>query len=209
MLCAGVATLAVSFWLTLAPPAIGNLLVPPLEQRFKRTAIGDPATITGVIALGGGEARLREACRLAGLYPHFRVFISGHGDENTVREALGPRFGTCRFELENFSHNTRTNATFTRKALNPKPAERWLLATSAAHMPRSIGAFRKAGMEVEPWPIFDLDNKPWARAAAQHEWLGLISYWVRGHSSELFPAPRLSPVSTTMREASLETTPMF
>ena len=35
----------------------------------------------------------------------------------------------------------------------PKPGERWLLITSAFHMPRSVGLFRKAGFAVEPYPV--------------------------------------------------------
>ena len=40
------------------------------------------------------------------------------------------------------------------KALaDPKPGQRWLLITSAWHMPRAIGLFRKAGFNVEAWPV--------------------------------------------------------
>ena len=188
--CLGLVTLTLALWFTVPPPAIGEMLVPPLEQRFPRTAIGDPATIAGVIALGGSDDRVREACRLSSLYPHLRVFVSGHGEQALVRTGLGTRYDACRFELENASHNTRTNATFTRGALNPAPSERWLLVTSAAHMPRSIGAFRKAGMAVEPWPIYDQSRETSTLlTVARHEWLGLLAYWLMGHSSELFPAP--------------------
>ena len=37
--------------------------------------------------------------------------------------------------------------------VEPKPGERWLLVTSAFHMPRSIGAFRNAGFDVEAYPV--------------------------------------------------------
>jgi uncharacterized SAM-binding protein YcdF (DUF218 family) len=36
---------------------------------------------------------------------------------------------------------------------SPKCGERWVLVTSAYHMPRSIGIFRKVGFEVEPYPV--------------------------------------------------------
>jgi uncharacterized SAM-binding protein YcdF (DUF218 family) len=35
----------------------------------------------------------------------------------------------------------------------PKPGERWLLVTSAYHMPRAVGLFRKVGFAVEPYPV--------------------------------------------------------
>jgi uncharacterized SAM-binding protein YcdF (DUF218 family) len=37
--------------------------------------------------------------------------------------------------------------------MQPKPGERWLLVTSAAHMPRAIGCFRRAGFAVEACPV--------------------------------------------------------
>ena len=176
---------------TLSSVAIGNLLVPLLEQRFQHATIGNPATLTGVIALGGGDERIREACRLAELHPHLKVFVSGAGEKDTVRAMLGARRQACSFEVENNSYNTRSNAVFTHAALRPRSTERWLLVTSASHMPRAIGAFRKAGVPVEPWPVFDRNDKVALPVSqARHEWIGLIAYWLMGHSSELFPAPR-------------------
>ena len=58
-----------------------------------------------------------------------------------------------RIVLEDKSRNTAENAEFTRRLVDPKPGERWLLVTSAMHMPRSVGAFRKAGFPVEAYPV--------------------------------------------------------
>ena len=106
--------------------------------------------------------------------------------------------------LESESRTTAENATFTRQLVSPKPGERWLLVTSAFHMPRSMGAFRKAGFEVEAYPV-DWRSRGWSDLAspfsslsmglartdtAVHEWTGLIAYWMTGRSSELFPGPR-------------------
>jgi uncharacterized SAM-binding protein YcdF (DUF218 family) len=33
------------------------------------------------------------------------------------------------------------------------PAEHWLLVTSALHMPRAMGIFRKAGFPIEAYPV--------------------------------------------------------
>ena len=88
--------------------------------------------------------------------------------------------------------------------LKPKPGQRFLLVTSSFHMPRSIGAFRTAGFEVEAYPVdwrtrgwrdalqpFDRVSGGLSRAdVAIHEWTGLIVYWLTGRSSALFPAPR-------------------
>ena len=51
---------------------------------------------------------------------------------------------------------TQFNARFARvdcEVVSPKSGERWLLVTSAHHMPRSVGIFRKVGFEVEPYPV--------------------------------------------------------
>ena len=70
-------------------------------------------------------------------------------------------------------------------------------------MPRAIGAFSKAGFEVEAYPV-DWRTRGWVDArvpfdrlssglartdVALHEWGGLVIYWLTGRSSELFPAP--------------------
>ena len=82
-----------------------------------------------------------------------------------------------------------------------KPGERWLLVTSAYHMPRSVGIFRKAGFAVEPYPvdwrtggradllsIFDLCHVTgWTRVEiAMREWMGLAAYRIIGQNRRCF-----------------------
>ncbi len=55
--------------------------------------------------------------------------------------------------IERNSRNTLENAEFSKAMVNPKPGERWVMVTSAFHMPRAVGLFRKAGFEVEPYPV--------------------------------------------------------
>ena len=85
----------------------------------------------------------------------------------------------------------------------PRPGERWLLVTSAYHMPRAMGAFRAAGFAVEAYPVdyrtggstdllipFDDVASGLRRTdTATREWIGLLAYWLTGRSSELFPGP--------------------
>ncbi len=54
--------------------------------------------------------------------------------------------------LERASRNTFENAVLTKAMVKPKPGERWLLVTSAWHMPRSVGIFRQAGWPVIAYP---------------------------------------------------------
>ncbi len=91
---------------------------------------------------------------------------------------------------------------FSKELAKPKPGERWLLVTSAQHMPRAIGVFRQAGFAVEAYPVawqtgLRPDFEPSLNIvgnlsgldAAAYEWVGLAAYWFTGKSAALFPAP--------------------
>jgi len=158
---------------------IGNLLIYSLEQRFPPwdAARGAP---DGIIVLGGsidpdlslahGTAVIRSAAdriiaaaALARRYPNARIVFSG-GNANLISndakegdfageilESLG--IPKSRLTIERLSRNTLENAVFSKALVAPKPGERWLLVTSAYHMPRSVGLFRKAGFPVEAYPV--------------------------------------------------------
>jgi uncharacterized SAM-binding protein YcdF (DUF218 family) len=209
---------------------IGNALIMPLEERFPPWS-PDRGPPDGAVILGGvidtfmakarGEIALNEAAErmtgvaeLARRYPNMRIIFSGgsgsllHPEE---REAvLAPRllesFGIprSRIVLEEDSRDTAENARFSKVIAAPKSGERWLLVTSAFHMPRSVGVFRQAGFPIEPYPV---DWRTRGRAdllmifpsisdglrrtdVAAREWIGLLAYWMAGRTSELFPAPR-------------------
>jgi uncharacterized SAM-binding protein YcdF (DUF218 family) len=178
--------IATGLWLAAAldAPAI---LVETLEHRFERSEILNAEGITGVIVLGGGAERIREADRLARRYPHLRLFVSG--PRSIDLEWLGRDIDPDRVVIETHSRNTHENAVFAKAALRPKPGERWLLVTSASHMPRAMGSFRQNSFPVEPWPVYDQGEGHPAYEIAEHEWLGLIAYRFLGRSSALFPAP--------------------
>jgi uncharacterized SAM-binding protein YcdF (DUF218 family) len=209
--------------------SIGAMMLNPLEERFQRpTSL--PEKIDGIVVLGGGLEgainlvrggyemnsggdRFVETAILARRFPDAKILISGgvgtvllegEGDADTAVRFLAA-FGIPRERLivENKSRNTAENAEFTRRLVDPKPGERWLLVTSAMHMPRSVGAFRKAGFAVEAWPV-DWRTLPdqnllrlsrnllggvGALNGVAHEIIGLTVYWATGRSSELFPGP--------------------
>src|SRR5258708_26278314 len=158
---------------------LGTLLLYPLEQRFPPwdAARGAP---DGVIVLGASiEADLSAAhgtpvvpsapdrvissAALAHRYPNARIVFSGGSANlisNAAREAdfAGALFESLgidksRLIMERRSRNTLENAEFSKALVEPKAGERWLLITSAYHMPRSVGLFRRAGFAVEPYPV--------------------------------------------------------
>lgn len=216
LLVAGISPL--STWLTL-----------PLEERFARADLSG-REIDGIIVLGGVEdarvatgrhthainetaERITEAAALAQRFPRAKVvFTSGairyRGVRATGADAAGVIFrdlgiAADRLIAESASHNTWDNAVYTKALAQPKPGERWLLVTSANHMPRSIGVFRKVGFPVEPWPVdyrtasrrdvwrpFYTPTEGLRRLElAVHEWIGLAAYWMMGRSDDLFPGP--------------------
>lgn len=207
---------------------LGDLLLHPLESRFPPW---DPArgAPDGIVVLGGAidadlsadhgtlvftraADRVVEAAALARQYPKARIIFSG-GSANLTdgpREAdyaaaIFERLGVAkdRLIMERRSRNTMENAEFSNELAAPKSGERWLLVTSAFHMPRSIGIFRRVGFPVEPYPVdwrtgrsvdllefspFVLDGLERTEIAVR-EYLGLVAYRISGRTSELFPGP--------------------
>jgi uncharacterized SAM-binding protein YcdF (DUF218 family) len=217
--------------LTLAVVAVLPLeewLLAPLEDRFPISP--PPETIDGLIVLGGaidpvisverGQPsadgaidRLIALVDLGRRYPQARIIFTGGSGSLTeqrykeapvVKEFLAQiGFDASRVEFEDQSRNTRENATLTQAMANPQPGQKWLLVTSAMHMPRSVGVFRGVGWTVTPWPVdfhttghptptrfrFHIAGGLSVLGTALHEWIGLLSYHALGWSDELFPGP--------------------
>ncbi len=166
----------------------------------------------GQVALGGSVERLTEFAFLARRFPEAKlVFTGGSGDlfRQDLKEAdvLKPfldflGLDTDRVILESQSRNTHENAVLTRKLVNPGADETWIVITSAFHMPRTVGSFRKAGWTVIPYPVdfkfagderfalsFNLGAGMASLNGGLHEWLGLVFYWLSGKSDAIFPGP--------------------
>ena len=220
--------LAVLSGLFAATVPAGRSALLALENRFP--AVRElPARVDGVVVLGGmvdpfvtrarGQLTLSGAVeRLLALaeigrqYPEAKlVFSGGSGvlgrQDATEADALRPHlaaFGLdpARILFEGRSRNTHENAILTRALVQPRPGETWILVTSAFHMPRAVGAFRRAGWRVVPYPVdYQLEPDPsgWgfdflgglgALRAALHEWTGLVVYRLSDKTDALFPAPR-------------------
>jgi uncharacterized SAM-binding protein YcdF (DUF218 family) len=108
-----------------------------------------------------------------------------------------------RILVEDRSRTTEENAAFSKALVEPKPGERWLLVTSAWHMPRAVGCFRQAGFGVTAYPVdfrtrgASDARRPFAFVSdglrrvdvAAREWAGLLAYRLAGRVPELFPGP--------------------
>jgi uncharacterized SAM-binding protein YcdF (DUF218 family) len=171
------------------------LMLAPLETRFDPTTSFPNDNIAGLIVLGGGHARLVEAVRIAREHPGLDIVVTGAGPTDDVMEMLGSVVDDRRILVDEKARNTYENAIFSaalvRRLGDDAASGRWLLVTSAVHMPRAVGVFRKVGLEIIAWPVSDARGKG-ARAmlpAVNHEWLGLMWYRALGRTVELFPAP--------------------
>lgn len=207
---------------------VGNILILPLEERFERGPL--PEEIAGVIMLGGFEQsgvtaargqlnlnesaeRLTESIRIALIRPRATVVFTG-GDATVIGEGPGSAAGPIgdylaavgipseRTLLEQRSRTTWENAFYLQDMLKPQPGQRYVLVTSAFHMPRSVGTFRKLGFDVVPWPVdfrtrgtFDVltfsSSSPSGLERvdlAFKEWVGLLAYWATGRQLGLWPS---------------------
>ena len=177
-------------WSAHPVPSVMVSLKDAFESRFPRTVLDAQDEIAGIISMGGNVTRVREAVRIAALFPRARVAVSGPGEEET-RLARSYGFGPKRLVIEPNATNTIENAVFTKRLLDPKPGERWIVVTSAIHMPRAMGVFAALDFSVEPWPVFDAPKAGRGLApAVRHEVLGLVAYRLLGHTTAFFPGPR-------------------
>jgi len=194
------------------PPApTGFIVLGGADDRLVGTARQVPA-------LNEAAERLVEAAILARRFPEAKIAFSGgtsgvlyqSGTEAEGAESLLTALGVPadRLILEDESRDTYENARFLKEKLTSDgelgPGKRWLLISSAYHMPRAVGAFRKAGFEIEAWPVdyrtrgeadlarpFDKVSEGLRRVdVASREWAGLLAYWLTGRSDAVFPAPR-------------------
>ncbi|ARM86479.1 YdcF-like protein [Rhizobium sp. CIAT894] len=222
----GAAGSALILFITLYTTA-GNLLMQGLEQRFTKPA-ADPENLQCMIVLGGAfenevntarhgiefnaaADRFVEALRLAQKFPQSRILVSG-GDgslsgvyegDAAASERFFPLFGIGKDRLieETQSRTTFENAVNTKEFLASQGLSHCLLITSGFHMPRSVGIFRKLGIDTVPWPTdyrtdgavrpgldFTQPNlNAQNMATAIREWYGLVGYYLAGRTSELYP----------------------
>jgi len=208
---------------------VSNWLMLPLEQRFPRADLA--GEVDGIVVLGGAEEariwagrashalneageRFTEAIALARRYPKAKVAFTGGAIEFLTASKVGADAARAIFTdlglpegerllLERKARDTWENAVLVKALAQPKAGERWLLVTSAWHMPRAIGAFRQAGFPVEPWPVDYRTASLWDALrpfeapadglkrfdTALREWIGLAVYRASGRTGALFPGP--------------------
>ncbi len=227
----GLVAISIAFALLVSLVPVGPMLLNTLEKRFPAPKTL-PDTIAGIVVLGGvidpyrseilktpvingAVERITVSADLAKRYPEARLIYAGgsgslrHPDQKEadyiveLYNALG--VSRDRLLLERESRNTWENAKFSIEIASPVASENWILVTSAFHMPRAVGVFRRVGWELIPYPVdfnigviesfpspLSFTNGLSTLSHAGHEWIGLIAYWITGKNSAAFPKPRFS-----------------
>lgn len=209
-------TSSISLMVLLYP--VGDWLIEPLEKQFKQPHIM-PDQVDGIILLGGGEDLKRSLSwqvaelglagdryvavkKLADIYPDVPIYATGGSgslrlqnnmDEANLAESLLTDLGVRkeRLVLEIKSRNTYENFKLLMPLLSSN--ERYLLVTSAFHMPRSVAIAQKMGIEVLPYPVDYRSNRADMRHVelnlfdhlkslepAVSEWVGILAYRITG-----------------------------
>jgi len=208
---------------------LANYLLEPLEKRFSQPVLSEiQEPISGIIVLGGGENPETSAhnkwpefnqaadrlMALPGLmlrYPQAKVIFTGGSGSMLASQYRGADVAEswlnqqgmgARVIIERDSRNTFQNALYTKDLIANTDGNvegKWLLVTSAFHMPRSVGVYRKAGIDVIPFPVDyrvstmrfdpDLNTNMSNLNTAVREWIGLIAYHYTKKTDALFPEP--------------------
>ena len=154
---------------------IPGRLLRPLERRYPPyPAQGrDPETVPFIVVLGGGHVsdpelpvasqahtgtlvRVMEAVRIYRACPGAKLIFSGGGAFDPLTNAAvmaevaqGLGVDAAEILLEDRSRDTKDEARLIQPMVRDAP---FVLVTSASHMPRAMGMFRKLGMHPIPGP---------------------------------------------------------
>jgi len=154
--------------------SIADILLKPLEHKYpplmELHAFSD---VKWVVVLGGGHtsdpnlpstgqishsslSRLVEGIRIHNMLPRSKLILSGGGASDAIPEAkvladVAVALGIDGEDLvlESLSRDTKDEARLIQKIVGN---DRFILVTSASHMPRSMAMFRKTGMQPIPAP---------------------------------------------------------
>jgi uncharacterized SAM-binding protein YcdF (DUF218 family) len=192
-----------SFAVWLQRPTISEFVLNVLQTRFPEWRDNGNQPVAGVIALGGtfsGQqspgARVLAAIQLAKRFPSARIVFSGKEETagaagaDAAQMFMAAGISPERIMIEGRSRSTAENAEFSRALVRPEKGSRWILVTSAFHMPRAVGAFRAAGFSVEAYPVeYILTPSAGDAGIALKEIIALPFYRLTGRSDTLLPSP--------------------
>jgi uncharacterized SAM-binding protein YcdF (DUF218 family) len=214
-------TFTVAFALIVGVLPLGAWLLGTLENRFP-AATELPAQVHGIVVIAGdfdvtlatsrgrysaGDMALPRFTAMGDLarrFPEARIVLAGVTGPATSGEEFAASLGIApaRLIIEDRSRNTYETAMFSLRSAAPATGETWMLITSAFHMPRAIGSFRRAGWMVTPFPVdywtgpatnlhrpFGFDSGLRLLAQALREYGVLFTYATFGLTDSWLPGP--------------------
>lgn len=215
-------TFTVAFALIVSVLPLGSWLLGTLENRFPAAA-DLPAQVHGIVVIAGdfdvtlatsrgrysaGDMALPRFTAMADLarrFPDARIVLAGLNGPSSSGQEFAASLGVdgSRMVLEDRSRNTYESAMFSLRSAAPATGETWLLVTSAFHMPRAVGAFRRAGWMVTPFPVdywtgpaanvhrpFGFDTGLRLLSQALREYGVLFAYATFGLTDSWLPGPQ-------------------
>jgi uncharacterized SAM-binding protein YcdF (DUF218 family) len=214
---------AVALLLLLGWQPLPDLLIRQLEGQYaEMPPQADLKGYAGMVVLGGStessyvaqahvqpllnDAAERMTAPLAMLRanPHLRMVYTGGGTDplsgalseaqlaKIFFDAMGVSGPGVVYEMA--SRTTHENASLSAQLPGIDTTRRWLLVTSAWHMPRSMATFTKAGWNVTAYPVDFRTGKttPWTEYSlgsslrswqlVLHELLGSLAYRLTGRA---------------------------
>lgn len=200
-----------------------DLLIRHLESQYAEIPpVANLDQFAGIIILGGANEpgyvaqghtqpllnhaaeRMTAPVALLVHNPHLRIVFTGGdgtllGSESTEAQRAKVFFdsmgiASSHVAYEASSRTTYENALLTGQLPGVDITQRWLLVTSAWHMPRSMATFAKAGWNVTAYPVDFRTGPatPWTAYALEsgaHKWElvlhELMGWWVYRLTSRL------------------------
>jgi len=202
----------------------GQFLLFKLEHQYQPLEVL-PKEIDGLIVLGGpssagltaiydqvhfndGGERLTEAVLVIKKNQPRKIIFSGGSSKQNFESShafvakkffheMGINTNNIYFEYK--SRNTYENILYSKKIINPKKNEKWIIITSSFHMLRAMKVSDKLEWSLIPYPVdyrtannfsgfrfsFNLLNNINNFDLALHEYVGLVSYYLLGRTNEI------------------------
>lgn len=212
----------VAFVLVVGIFPVGELLIQPIEREYATAPALDrvdgiivlggaenplASKVWGQPQFNDASERLSGALELARKFPDAQVIAAGgsgslkglvvklKGAESTVagRFFIDQGLDPARLVMENRSRTTAENARLTLDRLKPTATQRFVLVTSAYHMPRAMRSFESAGWQnLTAWPVdyrssrfsagigWNFANNLNLLNKGVKEWVGRIAYKILG-----------------------------
>ena len=203
----------------LAKFPLGDVVLRSLEKAYIQP---QPLKyIDGIIILGGAEhlalsrhwkqlvtsegaERLLAGISLSRQFPEAEVVYIGKSAA-ALKQAIPNKEMSGIFFEEFIDFELMQSARSTTESAKPislgqdRNGQKWVLVTSAYHMPRAVNVFCSAGLQVIPYPVDFRSGAFWARSrwnlsvhlsdlnAALKEWIGLVGYRLTGHTKTFWP----------------------